>query len=80
MWSDKSMDNIPEAYAEDVGRERAVEDIESALSEDYGTKSSFPRPGTTQSWLNLDTDSSDEERDLTGMWYPDKALKSYPHR
>jgi hypothetical protein len=81
-WSDRSFDNIPEAYAEDLGRRpRTGDDVESAAAEEHGRKSSLtPMPAAAESWLNLDTDSSDNEREPTGLWSADKSPKTRPHR
>jgi hypothetical protein len=76
-----SIDDIPEAYTEDVGRRAEVEkDVDKTAGENLGQMSPFHRPATARSWLNLDADSSDDDRDLTGQWHSDKFEKSFPHR
>jgi hypothetical protein len=80
-WSEMSIDDIPEAYTEDVGRRAEVEkDVDKTAGENLGQMSPFHRPATARSWLNLDADSSDDDRDLTGQWHSDKFEKSFPHR
>ncbi|KIW07510.1 uncharacterized protein PV09_01475 [Verruconis gallopava] len=61
-WSEHSMDDIPEAYAENVGAPQTSEkEIESATNETR--RAEPPRKLTSaQSWLNLETESSDEEQ------------------
>lgn len=85
-WSEKSLDDIPEAYADNVGTLTSAEtDAESSVkAQDYGSKPlpSLPhqRPETAQSWLNIGPDSSDDEREGANPSDRGKAPKSYPKR